>query len=446
MTRTVIRIEGLVNGNADTLVQVRPEEPSDVRDFGSPQLLACRADAAPFVDLANVVPGTKGALPGALVRKVGEELFQALSAHGGVLEALDRARKTAVNTIHPIFVASDVLDAEALPFEVLYHPTGEFLGLDPRWPIARMVGRQKGAITRFLRLPLRMAAILSAADRDAIPEWESLRSAVLASKLPVALTVYFGRDDLGRHIHDQGDAWVALERVPASPEALMTALGQLRPQLLHIFSHGSAQYEGSYLEIATRNTFALNDPPIYLTAQDLARLRDLVWLITLNACEGAAPVAQLHSVAYAVVENGVPATIGMREEIDVLDASCFCRVFYEAALGYLATVATPGARVEPDWSESLRLARTALCPKSGPIPLVASSYKPWTLPVLYRRAEDLVVQVAIPGLAITDDEQERIFAEIDNLQRLRDGMAAGTPPAVLAAVDAAIAQARARLV
>jgi hypothetical protein len=35
----------------------------------------------------------------------------------------------------------------------------------------------------------------------------------------------------------------------------------------------------------------------------------------------------------------------MREEIDVLDASRFCRVFYEAALGYLATVATR-ARVD----------------------------------------------------------------------------------------------------
>jgi hypothetical protein len=204
-------------------VQIRPEEPSDVKDFGSPQLLACRADAAPFVDLANVVPGTKGALPGALVRKVGEELFQALSAHGGVLEALDRARKTAVNTIHPIFVASDVLDAEALPFEVLYHPTEEFLGLDPRWPIARMVGRQKGTIARFRRLPLRMAAILSAADRDAIPEWEALRGAVLGSKLPVAVTVYAGRDDLFDYIQAQNNAWVTLERVPASPGIISAA-------------------------------------------------------------------------------------------------------------------------------------------------------------------------------------------------------------------------------
>jgi hypothetical protein len=447
MTRTVIRIEGLVNANADTQVQLRPEEPTNVKNFGSPRLLACRADTSPFADLAKVLPGAMGALPGALVRKVGEELFQALSVHDGVLEALDRASQAAVNTIHPIYVASDVMDAEALPFEVLYHPNAEFLGLDPRWPIARMVGRQKGSITRFLRLPLRMAAVLSAADRDAIPEWEALRSTVVTSKLPVALTVYAGRDDLAAHITAQADPWVTLERVPLTSEELMTALVQLRPQFVHVFSHGSAQFQGSYLEIATRNTFTFGDAPIYLTAKDLARLRDLAWLITLNACEGAAPAAQLHSMAYAVVENGVPATIGMREEIDSIDASHFCRAFYTAALGALAGAATPGARVQPDWCEPLRLARTALCARNpGPIPLVASSSKTWTLPVLYRRAEDFVVQVALSGLAISDDEQERIFSDIDTMQQLRDGMTAGAPAGVLVAVDAEIAKARARLV
>jgi len=191
----------------------------------------------------------------------------------------------------------------------------------------------------------------------------------------------------------------------------------------------------------------LGESPFYLTAKELARLRDLAWLITLNACEGAAPAEQLHSVAYAVVNNGVPATIGMREVIDSIDASCFCQAFYESALGYLADVLVPGARVKPDWSESLRLARTALCARSpGPIPIVASSYKHWTLPVLYRRAEDFVVQVAIPGLVISDQEQEQIFTELSKLQQIRDGLPPDTPPNTLAIFDADLKDMRARLV
>jgi len=447
MTRTVIRIEELVNQNDDTQVLLRPEEPQDVKDFGSPRELACRADLTPFLDLAAVSPGFKGAIPDALVRKVGERLYQGLSVHDGVIEALDRAvSKTAVGAVHPIYVASSAMDAEALPFEVLYHPKAQFFGLDPRWPIARIVGFQKGTIARFVKLPVRLVAVLAAADRDAIPEWEALRSAVLSSKLDVAVTVFAARDDLAARVAAQADPWVKLERVPLSPEDLMSALAKRRPHLLHIFSHGSSQFQG-FLEIATRNTVNLGDAPLFITAKELARLRDLVWLVTLNACEGAAPAATLHSVAYAVVNDGIPAAIGMREAIDSADASCFCGAFYQNALTGLAATLLPGARVAPDWSEPLRRSRAALCARNaGPIPVVASSFKPWTLPVMYRRAEDFVIQVAKDGLAMTDDEQERLFAEIEGLQQIRDGLAPNTPQAMKTAVENEIANALKRLV
>jgi hypothetical protein len=143
----------------------------------------------------------------------------------------------------------------------------------------------------------------------------------------------------------------------------------------------------------------------------------------------------------------VPAAIGMREVIDSADASEFCRVFYRKAFGALAGSLQPGARITPDWSEPLRAARAALCDRQhGPTAVVASSYKPWTLPVFYRRSEDFVVQAAMVGLQISDDEQERLFADIEKMLQVRAGLAPDTPAAFVALIDAEIVRARQRLV
>jgi hypothetical protein len=446
MTRTVIRLEELVNQRDVTQVTLRPEEPQDVSDYTSARELTCRPDAPPFADLAAVAPGSKAAIPPSLVRQVGENLYAGLTVHAGILEALDRASRTAVGTVHPILVVTEAIGAEALPFEVLYHPKAAFLGLDPRWPMARVVGFNKGTIARFVKLPLRVAVVLAAADRDGIPEWEALRKAVVASKLDVAVTVLAAQDSVADHIQIQSESWVTVRRVPLLVDDLITEIAKLRPHVVHIFSHGSATYEG-FLEIATRNSVNLGDAPLYVTASDLARLRDLVWLVTLNACEGAAPAADVHSLAHSLVKNGVPAAIGMREVIDSADASEFCFVFYKNAFGALATSLLPGARISPDWSEPLRAARAALCNgQQGPTAIVASSYKPWTLPVFYRRSENFVVQAALSGLTISDDEQEWVFADIEKMQQLREGLAPNTPPPVVASIDAEIGKARQRLV
>jgi hypothetical protein len=78
----------------------------------------------------------------------------------------------------------------------------------------------------------------------------------------------------------------------------------------------------------------------------------------------------------------------------------------------------PGRASTADRCEPLRLARSAVR-RAGRF---RSSLRATTVDaaVLYRRT-GLVVQVAMPGLAITDDEQERIFSDIDSVRRLRDG-------------------------
>src|SRR5881396_2025240 len=99
MTRTVIRIGEHVNDAGDTRVVLRPEEPTDVKDFDASRDLGCQPDDTPFAELAKVSPGFKGVLPNPLVRQVGERLFHGLSVHSGVLEAIDRASRTSVNAV-----------------------------------------------------------------------------------------------------------------------------------------------------------------------------------------------------------------------------------------------------------------------------------------------------------------------------------------------------------
>lgn len=439
MTRTVIRVEELLDLNGETRVTFRVAEPFDVVEADRSRVLVCNPKNAPFSDLAAVAAGAHAPLANELVRLVGENVYNGISIHPGLVEALNRAVRGPPEKTHPIWVMTSATDAESLPWEVLYHPTGRFLGLDPRWPIARVVHAAPARTGRYFEPPLRIAAVLAAADRDATGEWEALREAIQASQLPTEVTLFVAQDALAAHVQAQGEPWVEVQHVPDSEEALIDTLLDLRPQLMHVFSHGSSEYQG-FLEIATRGHIELGDPPLYLSAGHIGRLRDVVWLVTLDACEGAMPAAELHSLAYALVKDGVPTAIGMREVIDSRDASVFCRAFYTKALAALGANVAPGARFTLDWTGHLYAARAALCKQQpGPTEQTAARLKPWTLPVAYRHQEELTIQVARPGLAMSSADQERLVSEIEVLRDYRARLHPDTPRAAVAAIEADIA-------
>ena len=446
MTRTIIRLEEHGDDAGAIRVNFRPEEPRNVADRMRWRTLTCDPGKAPFSDLAAVAPGDRAPLNDDLVKGVGEALFTALRQHVGVEQALSLAAGAPPGELSPIHLLTSAMDAESLPWEALHHPLARFMGLDPRFQIARAVGTGGGVVERVHDGSVRIAAILAAGDRDACGEWAALRSAVNASGLDSRLTLFFANDALETEVLKAADSWVDLQRVPDTKEELVAKLEQLRPNLLHIYSHGSAQGSG-FLEIATPASVAgFGSSPLYLEARHLAGLREHLWLVTLDACEGASPAEGVHSFAYTLVEIGVPAVVGMREVIDFTDANVFCRAFYTSALTGLAHALLPGTQVEVDWAQYLAPAREALCARiPGPAGATASKQKSWTLPVLYRRGEDLVVRTPRVDRGLDEDERERVMAELQVYRRVLAGLHPDSPVEVRQQLKAFVAEREARL-
>lgn len=446
MTRTVIRLEEWGDDSGAVRVNFRVDEPADVPDRMRWRTLRCRPGDVPFADLRAIAPGDERALAGELVRSVGTAIHAALAEHPGVREALDRAVRSPSAVRHPIHLMTSALDAEILPWEAVHHPLGQFLGLDPRFAMARSVSVGGGVLERTHDAPLRISAVLAAADRDPRGEWHALRDAITAAGLEVHLTLFVAHDDLEAEVQDAQHGWVTLERVPPTKEELVAALARTRPHLLHVYSHGSS-LGGGFVELATPEAVAgFSDRMLYLEARHLAELRELVWLVTLDACEGATPSEGVHSLAYTLVESGVPAAIGMREVIDSGDANVFCRAFYTAALGALAQQLLPGTRVAVDFAPFVAAAREALCARlPGPPRVSAAVQKAWTLPVLYRRAEELMVFTPPTSPTLEPDERERLLGELDVFRRALAELHPDNPSSVREELEQGIAAREARL-
>jgi len=445
MSLTRIRFQEQVGLDQQRRIVVRPEFPENLPDQHLPQVIDCDPAVAPFADLRHVAPGDHTPLADGLVRTVGERIYAALATHPGVHAALTLALNAQPGTTHQIHLLTGLGDAEGLPWETMHHGPAHFLGLDERWPLARIVaGPPTMKLGRFLEPPLRMVAVIAAADRDGIGEWEAIRRSVVDSGLDVSLVVFLADDALRDHIATSAVPRCETRFVPDSADGLIAEIERCRPQVLHIYAHGSSQFAG-YLEIDTRGHRTLGQPQVFLTAQGLERLRDQLLLITLNACEGAAPSSDIRSLAYALVSKGVPAVVGMREAIDARDANIFCEAFYGAAFLALAGSIAPRARVRVDWAAPLQVARRALCKRlAGPPSITAAQQKSWTLPVLYRIPQDLWVRVADHTLALSISDQASVAAEIENLRAIRDGLPASTPQPSLDLFDSEIASREAR--
>jgi hypothetical protein len=434
MSRTTILI-GQHDPNNPRVV-FRPREPVDVPMWETTADLNCDVSVSPFTDLAAQSEANQ---KGSLVREVGTALYERLSVHPGVKAALDRITNAAPNDPCPIYLELLAPAAEGLPFEALFLPdqlNQRFVALDGRSPIVRvaMVKGQSGVIERLCTVPLRAAAVISAAERQVSEEeeWRVLYKAFKESSVKYELLVLVGRKGLLDIIAQTQDPCITAVIIDGDRKKLMKTISDFSPAVLHFFCHGNTKSPRAYLEVGRDATHDLGDEPLYLSHDDFRDVCNSLLLVTLNACKGAAAMPDSYSLALGIAQEGVPMVVGMREAIDPQDANLFTGAFYEALLQELHRALSNPQAEPPDWPALLRAPRDRLAERhGGPPGAAAQAHKRWSLPVLYVRPEELCLR--------RGGTMEQL-GELQFLRSLRGTFSKASPPEMLAAIEQRIAE------
>lgn len=401
----------------------------------------CTGHEEVFAALRSAAPETD------VVTAAGRQLFDAVTTPDPVRDLVVAALAVQEPDRWPIYLdLSDAKESHALPWEALCTTTGQFLALDPCWPVARMLdGTRKAVVERTLGPPLRLAAILSCLRIEAREEWDALRKAIETSGAPIRVLLLVSETDLHDQIARLELPWLQLGMVPVEYRELQDLITDFEPHLLHFFCHGLAT-GGAHLEIATA--------PDWLGNMDVSRhrlearpIRELVrspkdapWAIVLNACSTAATTDEAigtHSLASTLVsEYGVPAVIGMREPVLSSDAARFTGAFYTALLTDLRARIDARARgVAIDWASYTVGARADLChDRDVMFDVAAARYKAWTLPVVAVSRDQFTIDIvdAVP-MEPAAQEQARRAAEIAD--SMLAALPPGTPPETRAALE-----------
>lgn len=376
---------------------------------------------------------------------LGAAVLAKLSDVAAVKQVLDALVQSADTS--PIFVR--VFESDTLPWEALHHPKASFLALDParRWSFARITGSQPAEV-RELDLPLRVLAIIAAAEVPGQDELEALIEALDEKGVPFSLHVICAEKALRTHVQGLGRAELTAAFVPSTNSELVEAIGKARPQALHVFAHGKWIDDKPWIEVATLASHdgTAPDQHVWLTAGDLLPLKSELCFAVLNACKGAESADGM-SLAYQLVFDGVPAAVGMRDVIKVSDARRFTRAFYRAVGERIASL-VPGVDEPFPWGEVVGSAREALVTHFGvPSIVAAKKHAEWTLPVLYVRDAESRVRVRPPVL--DENARARLEVQLDLFRAARASSSVehGTeaPADKLAVLDQLIASLEAQL-
>ena len=413
MNRIIVELGSSVAPDGRPYISISLEEP-DV--FGSQALpFACTANDAEFAALRSAQ------LANGSIQAAGGRLYQELASHPEISEYMQTALQTAAGGRYPVFVAiATPAGAEALPWEALCSPGGEYLGLDERWALARMVGpRAQGVPFYTLTPPLRIAAVLSCLGIPAAGELAALRKAVRdAGAEHAKLLVVASEEQLVIDLRAELDAGTApeVERVEVIPEdvaSLQEMLAGFAPHVLHFFCHGSLK--GSpHIAMARKSDWQTANPTpgLLAEARDFGGFTrntddDLPWLVVLNCCEGAGVAAEpdSQSLALALALEGIaPAVVGMREPVVSSTANELSKAIYGKLLADVVTrIGAAGQAPQPiDWPRLVAAARDKLAQTHDGMVFseAAASTKEWTLPVVYVRPDEFTLQV-VPAAAPT---------------------------------------------
>ena len=349
--------------------------------------------------------------PTGWVGQYGQRLWNGLLEHPEVKRAFKNALRLSAGKLQPILFHTEDPLAELFNWEMLCEQSGQFLALDGRWPIGRIAepGVDLNHLTPEFTRPLKLMAVLSAlgAREPARQEWSGLYAAVRQARetdMPVKLHVLIGEGHLLENVEAlaRDDPQLTVEQVRDSATDVQRAIRMFNPHILHFFCHGAADDGQPRLLLGTPQDFEQQRPAKQSTV--ILQLGDLkhllaplgVWLVVLNCCEGGMAVKEVYSLANSLVASGVPAALGMREEIQGMAANEFSRVFYQELLLDLQERLLPDDQaheVDLDWTKILHTPRKALVEQYN---RDAATYGEWTLPVLYTLPPPFKVRVLQP--------------------------------------------------
>ncbi len=380
--------------------------------FGEQTMLKLDRAPSDFPGLGDNCQVNLATLPGGTLVQRGEGLVDLLRHHRAIREMLTAALAAPTGSApSPLYFHVRTSSADVVAWELIYAPPHGFCALDRRWPVGRIASLSKPLAPRAFTPPLRMAAILSAAARDGLPQLRALADALRtadAAAVGVDLHVISGDQDVCDEALRRG---ATTELINPTAPGLARQITDAQPHLLHVLCHSGAAAGVRSLVFAHNADFDAYPPgdpnpdaigSVRLPVAELvaALLPSNPWLVVLSACESAQASGRQDGLALAhkMVSGGIPAVIGMRRLVDLTETDRFCAAFYPAALTVIRQALTPGQpQVRTlDWAEALTAPRQVM---SGADP---ATFDSWTDPVLYVQDDPLQVFLPSPQLQSAD--------------------------------------------
>lgn len=431
MNRLVFQLGSAVAPDGAPFLSISLEEPPVFGSYAMP--FTCQATDPAFAGLKRAVLAQNS------IKLAGEKLFAAVSTHPEVQQYLQTALQTAVGGRYPVYVEiATPAGAEALPWEALCSPNEDYLGLDERWALARIVEPAVEPPTFYtLAPPMRIAVVLSCLGISAAGELAALRRAVRhAGAGSARLLVISSEEQLLSDVQDEITAGTAPEvaavkLIPAELQELQAMVSEFRPHVLHLFCHGSI--EGSpHVSLALKSDWQVPTGGLLAEARDFhgftRKTDDLPWLVVLNCCEGAAvsDMADSQSLTLGIALEGIaPAVVGMREPVVSDTANLLTQTLYSRLLDDIATRSHDAGPRPLDWAHLVVAVRDKLARiHQGMVwSLAAASTKEWTMPVVYVRPNAFQLRVQRPTVAIREEAPPQPLGrearlEIEALQTL----------------------------
>jgi len=364
------------------------------------------ADKAQPACLPNPILPLSSWPPPDPVQNYGKALSKCLNDISEV--TVKKAIEYALNSDSTVYLKLKSPDWESQAWEALWDDTDFFL-LRSQRGMARMVDQRVRSLSILpLERPVRIMAVLSASGLSSIPQWEAIyraatNNATAIGGLPVWLHVLTGEEALADRIRELPPRDKRLTVTVANidrgrGQTVSGEIKRFRPHILHFFCHGQVLQGAGVLRLSdidqhhqsmskppppegTVTSFAM-DYKAFREIIELASLQGWLWLTVLNACKLGATSARVAALTQKFVLAGVPAAIGMTEEIDENDASEFCDAFYSSLLLELANTATALEQADEcalDWAKLLHGARISISDRRRP----ATCNPQWTFPVMY---------------------------------------------------------------